>query len=90
MKQDQHGNHLDELDLAIANMGSEEEEIRAGEVLRGLRGIYAVQLMERGALVSYRSDVISMEEITTTLHRAGFRAGVFQDSATGKTGKSTV
>lgn len=89
MKQDQHGNHLEELDLAISNMSGEEEEIRAGELLRGLRGIHSVKIMERGALVSYRAEYISADEITKALHNGGFRAGVFQDSFTGRTGKST-
>ena len=89
MKQDQHGNHLEELDLAISNMSGEEEKIRAGKLLRGLRGIHSVQIMERGALVSYRSDYISAEEIATALQHGGFRAGIFQDSFSGRTGKST-
>lgn len=90
MKQDTHGNHLEELDLAIPNMDTEELEIRAGEVLRGLRGVHAVQLIERGALISYRGDVIALDEMVGALRQSGFRASVFQDSKTGRTGKSSV
>jgi hypothetical protein len=90
MKQDSHGNHLEELDLAIPNMDTEDLEIRAGEILRGLPGVYHVQLIERGALVSYRGNAITLEEMLGALRREGFRASVFQDSKTGRTGKASI
>lgn len=80
----------DELDLAIPNMDSQEAEQSVRGILRKLRGIHAMRLIERGAWLEYNSSAVSVTEICTALHRAGFRAGLFQDSKTGRTGKSTV
>lgn len=79
-----------ELDLAIANMDSAEAEESVRAALKILPGIRAVRLIERGAWMEYDSAAISVIEICTALHRAGFRAGLFQDSKSGRTGKSTV
>lgn len=80
----------DELDLAIANMDSPEAERTVSALLKPLPGVHAVRLIERGAWIDYNSHAISADEITAALHRAGFRAGLFQDSRSGRTGTSTV
>lgn len=81
---------LDELDLAIPNLESLADEIRAGEILKGIYGIESVRFIERGAWISYRSADITHEQICDILHRAGFRASTFQDSKSGQTGQSSV
>lgn len=80
----------EELDLAIPNMDSTgtEKDVRA--ILEKLPGVNAVRLIERGAWLEYRPSAVSVAEICGVLHRAGFRAGLFQDSQSGRTGKSTV
>ncbi len=80
----------DELDLAIANMDSPEAERAVSALLKPLPGVRAVRLIERGAWIDYNASAISADEITAALHRAGFRAGLFQDSRSGRTGTSTV
>lgn len=80
----------DELDLAIANMDSPGAEVAVGEILKSLRGVHKVNLIQRGAWLSYDASAISKEQICETLHRASYRAGVFQDSKSGHTGVSTV
>ena len=86
-----HGepNKVDELDLAIPNLNTEEDEERAGAVLKGMRGVVDVRMMQRGAFVRYHGQTVTHEAIIYALHHAGFRASVFQDSKTGKTGKSS-
>ncbi|MDD5198419.1 MAG: heavy metal-associated domain-containing protein [Terrimicrobiaceae bacterium] len=81
---------LEELDLAIPDMHSTADEVRAGEVLRGLDGVNAVRFVARGALVSYRPASISHEQICEVLRHAGFRATTFQDSASGDVGLSSA
>lgn len=80
----------EELDLAIANMDTPEAERTVKTLLEPLRGIHAVRLVARGAWLDYEPDTISSAQICTTLQQAGFRAGLFQDSETGRTGNSTV
>ena len=80
----------EEADLAIPNMQSLEDEARAGGVLRGLRGVTGVRLVQRGAWVSYHPETTSYEKICLALRHAGFRAGIFQDSATGVVGTTSV
>lgn len=90
MKADRDGAHLEELDLVIPNMDTDEMQLRAGEIVRGLPGVQAVQLVDGGALVSYRAGAVTKEEICGALRQSGFRAGVFQDSLTGETGTSSI
>lgn len=80
----------EEADLAIPNMQSLEEEARAGGVLRSLPGVTGVRLVRRGAWVSYHPETISHDQICRALRHAGFRAGTFQDSATGVVGTTSV
>ncbi len=81
---------LEELDLAIPDMHSTGDELKAGRILRELPGVSNVRLVARGALLRYRASTISREQICDTLHHAGFRATTFQDSASGAVGKSSV
>lgn len=80
----------EEADLAIPNMQSLEDEARAGAVLRGLPGVTGVRLVQRGAWVSYHPETISHDQICRALRHVGFRAGTFQDSATGVVGTTSV
>lgn len=83
-------NVLAELDLAIPDMLVEADEIKASDILRHLPGVDAVRVVQRGAWVNYRPDVISKDEICHALRSAGLRAGVFQDSLSGQTGHYTA
>lgn len=80
----------EEVDLAIPNMQSLDDETRAGSVLRGLPGVTGVRLVQRGAWISYHPETISHDKICLALRHAGFRAGTFQDSATGTVGTTSV
>jgi copper chaperone CopZ len=81
--------HIEELDLAIPDMDTETGEFAVKESLEGLPGIVAVRLMERGAFTRYRPDIINKEQICAAVRQAGYRASVFQDSKSGKVGKSS-
>jgi hypothetical protein len=75
-----------ELDVAIANMGTEAAEERAGEVVRRIPGVEAARLIPGGIWMRYRPANVDEKRIMRTLSDEGFRATLFQDSATGKTG----
>jgi copper chaperone CopZ len=79
----------EELDLAVPDMAGEHEVRRGSAALAKLPGIVAVRLVERGVFVRYRPAAITKEEIAEALRQAGFRASTFQDSASGKTGRSS-
>ena len=81
---------LEELDIAIPDMLTESDEMKAGNALRQLRGVAGVRMVQRGALVAYRADSITKDEICHTLRQEGYRASVFQDSKTGQTGLSSA
>jgi copper chaperone CopZ len=83
-------NGLEELDLAIPDMHTTADEAQVGGVLNGLPGVGSVRLVSRGALVHYRPQGISHAQICDALHKAGFRATTFQDSATGETGATSA
>jgi hypothetical protein len=85
----QDSDSLGELDLAIADMVTQEQRVRASSILHDLPGVLAVRIQERGAWLSYRPTAISKEQICEALHRVGFRASTFQDSITGKTGSAS-
>jgi hypothetical protein len=57
--------------------------------LEKLPGMLSVRLIERGAFVRYHAEVITKEEICDGVRQAGYRASVFQDSKSGKTGRSS-
>ncbi len=80
----------EEVDLAIPNMHSPEDEARAGQILRELPGVTGVRLVQRGAWISYRPATITHDAICAALRKVGFRANTFQDSATGEVGASSV
>ena len=75
-----------ELDLAIANMGSEATEAQAKAILANLPGVLSAHLHELGALIRYRPQRITKDTICAHLSKAGLAATVFQDSASGATG----
>lgn len=78
-----------ELDLAIPDMDSEQAELAVKASLEQLPGVLAVRLLERGAFARYNPDAITKEDICTAVRQAGYRASVFQDSKSGKTGLSS-
>jgi cation transport ATPase len=80
--------HTNELDLAIPDMDSETAEKRVKDALHDLPGIETVRLMERGAWMRHRPDVITADQICEEIRRAGYRPSVFQDS-TGRMGRSS-
>jgi hypothetical protein len=84
-----HAAPAEELDLMIHDMDSAETEGHVQRVLQRLPGIRAVRIVERGAWIKYNPLGIGPEEICTAIRQSGFRASIFQDSLTGKTGVSS-
>lgn len=80
----------EELDLAIVNMDTPEAEKAVQALLQPLPGIHAVRLVARGAWLDYDAATISSAQICSVLQQAGYRAAMFQDSETGRTGSSSV
>ena len=78
---------LEELDLAIANLDFPEQEKELRGILEQLPGVCAVRIQEQGALIQYNPVGTSKDQIVAALRQAGLRPTVFQDSATGQTGK---
>jgi hypothetical protein len=76
-----------ELDVAIANMDTEAQEERAAEVVRGIPGVEAALLIPGGIWMRYRPNDTDPKSIMQALGDEGFRATLFQDSASGKTGR---
>ena len=81
--------HPEELDLAIPDMDSETAEMAVKASLERLPGMIAVRLIERGAFARYNPNVINMDQICLAVRQAGYRASIFQDSKTGRTGVSS-
>lgn len=89
-----HGNPLtimskltEELDVAIANMDTEILEEKASEAVRRIPGVEAARLIPGGIWMRYRPGDTDQKRILQALSDEGFRATLFQDSATGKTGR---
>ena len=82
--------HQAQLDLSIANMDTPAGESSVRQILNFLPGVRSARLIERGAWVEYAPSVISPEQICSSLSQAGFRASLFQDSESGRTGSSSV
>ena len=78
-----------ELDLVIHDMDRPAHETTVQKILGGLPGIRAARIVQGGVWLRYNAPSISKEQICAALHKAGFRAGVFQDSKSGATGKSS-
>ncbi len=78
-----------ELDLMIHDMDTAADEAEVQKVLQGLPGIRAARIVQGGVWLRYNAAGITKEQICLALHQAGFRAGVFQDSKSGATGKSS-
>ena len=81
--------HPEELDLAIPDMDSKKAELDVKASLEKLPGMIAVRLMERGAFARYNPNVITKDQICVAVRQAGYRASIFQDSKSGKTGLSS-
>ena len=81
--------HYEELDLAIPDMDSETAERAVQHSLEQLPGIASVRLLERGAFARYNPNVITQDQICIAVRQAGYRASIFQDSKTGRTGLSS-
>ena len=62
-------------------------EVKAS--LEKLPGMIAVRLLERGAFARYNPNVINKDQICVAVRQAGYRASIFQDSKSGKTGLSS-
>lgn len=79
---------LEELDLMIDNMETEFQEVEVKKILESLRGVQEGRVVQGGVWVSYHSARISMEKICAALQKAGYHAGVFQNSNPPVTGTS--
>ena len=79
---------FEELDLMIHDMDTSADEAKVQKVLNGLPGIRAARIVQGGVWMRYNAPSITKEQICAALHQAGYRAGVFQDSKSGATGKS--
>jgi hypothetical protein len=77
---------IEELDLAIANLDFAQQEKDLQRLLEQQPGVLAVRIQEQGALIQYNPVGTSKDRLVDTLRQAGFRATVFQDSASGQTG----
>lgn len=82
------GDSLEELDLMIDNMEIESQEIEVKKILDGLRGVQEGRVVQGGVWISYHSSQTSMEKICAALQKAGYHAGVFQNSNPPVTGTS--
>lgn len=85
-----HISDRQELDLAIPNLDSARAETAAKMSLKGHPGIHAVRIIERGMWIEYDAAITTPENICGALRHDGFRAGLFQDSGTGRTGVTSV
>ena len=81
--------NAEELDLAIPDMDTEHAELAVKKSLEQLPGIITVRLMERGAFARYNPNVINQDQICIAVRQAGYRASIYQDSKTGRTGLSS-
>jgi hypothetical protein len=81
--------HLEELDLVVHNMDTEAAERSVEQLLKFMPGIDAARIMGEGVWLRYDAATITKETICQSLHQSGFRAGVFQDSFSGKTGRAS-
>ena len=80
---------FEELDLMIHDMDTEADEAAVQKALADLPGIRAARIVQGGVWLRYNAQGITKEQIVDELHKAGFRAGVFQDSKSGATGVSS-
>ena len=78
-----------ELDLMIHDMDTSADEEKVKKLLEGLPGIRAARIVQGGVWLRYNAHGITKEKIVDALHRAGYRAAVFQDSKSGAIGKSS-
>ncbi len=79
---------MEELDLMIDNMETESQEEEVKKILDGLRGVRDGRVVQGGVWVSYHAASITMEKICAALQKAGYHAGVFQNSNPPVTGTS--
>ena len=80
---------FEELDLMIHNMTTPADEVAVQKVLAGLPGVDTARIVQGGVWLRYSAPGITKEQIVATLHQAGYRAAVFQDSKSGHLGKSS-
>jgi len=77
---------VEELDLAIPSMETEEAKKGVARALDGIAGILSVRSLERGVFIRYNPDAITKDQVCDIFHKAGLRPGVFQDSKTERAG----
>jgi hypothetical protein len=76
-----------ELDLAVQNLDGADQEKAAAAVLRGLPGIGAVRIVQRGVWLKYQPGIVAKEGVLAALREAGFDARLFQDGVSGAAGR---
>lgn len=81
-------NGLEELDLMIDNMETEDQEKEVKKILDRLSGVKEGRVVQGGVWVSYDAGTITMKRICAALQKAGYNAGVFQNSHPSVTGTS--
>lgn len=79
---------MEELDLMIGNMETESQEEEVKKILNGLKGVEDGRVVQGGVWMRYHSASINMEKICAALQKAGYHAGVFQNSNPPVTGTS--
>ena len=73
----------------IHDMDTDADEAAVQKALGELPGVREARIVQGGVWLRYNAHEITKEQIVQELHKAGFRAGVFQDSKSGDTGKSS-
>lgn len=76
----------EEMDVAISNMESSDEEARAAHIVRGIAGVEAARILPRGIWMRYRPRDVTPGQIIEALIDEDFKATLVQDSASGETG----
>ena len=79
---------MEELDLMIDNMETESQEEEVKKILDRLPGVRDGRVVQGGVWISYDAASTTMEKICAALQKAGFNAGVFQNSNPPVTGTS--
>ena len=80
---------FEELDLMIHNVDTPAQEAEVQKLLSVLPAVHEANIVQGGVWLRYNAAGITKEQICAALHQGGYRAGVFQDSKSGATGKSS-
>lgn len=76
---------LEELDLVLTTMQTQEDEKKVQQALEGIPGVQAARIIPEGAWIRYEAKRVTKEKVCRALEEAGFSPQFFQDSLTGQT-----